>query len=350
MKKDPRINANSMGFRKYFTLYCSIVLLCGSHTAIHFMQQQNKEMETIYVVLSMLTYIFFLSLLLMFLFAFYRKNFFLHPINLLNDAARKVAQGDFSVRIPPQGRDGKKDEFEVLFEDFNAMTAELASTEVLKKDFISNVSHELKTPLSVIQNYSTILQSEKLSEAERQEYAQRIGEAAKRLTVLVTNILQISRLENQKIPIQTKTFNLSEQLCRCALEFEQLWDEKDISLDTEMDQNILINSDEELLSIVWNNLLSNALKFTEQGGNVRITAKAENGQAVVTVKDTGCGIDAGSIRHIFEKFYQADTSHAMQGNGLGLAMVQQIVTMLGGKIAVDSTPGVGSAFTVCLSL
>ncbi len=350
MKKDPRINAKSMSFRRYLVLYGFIVFLLGSHSALQIMIQQNEEMNAVYFVLTMLTYIFFVSLLIMLGFSFYWKEFLLRPVSLLSGAARDVAQGDFSVRIPPQRNDGKKDEFEVLFDDFNAMTAELASTEMLKKDFVSNVSHELKTPLSVIQNYATILQSESLSDEESQVYALRIGEASNRLSVLVTNILQVSRLENQKIPVKPKSFNLSEQLCRCALGFEQLWDEKDITLDTELDQNILLNSDEELLDIVWNNLLSNALKFTERDGYVYITAKVENNQAVVTVKDTGCGIEASSIRHVFDKFYQADISHATQGNGLGLTMVQQIVILLGGAITVDSTPGVGSAFMVRLKL
>lgn len=348
MKKDPRINAKSMSIKNYLALFGTFVFLLGTHSAIQLLQQQNEHMEIIYKVLSMLTFIFIISLLIIFVFAYFRKEYLLRPVNLLNDAARKVAQGDFSVRIPAQRSDGKKDEFEVLYEDFNTMTAELASTEMLKNDFVSNVSHELKTPLAVIQNYSTILQSEKLSGTERQEYIIKIGEASNRLSVLVTNILQVSRLENQNIPVKPKAYNLSEQLCRCALGFERLWDEKDIELVTDFDQNLLIESDEELLDIVWNNLISNAIKFTEDGGSVSISAKEENGQAIVTIKDTGCGIDAASIHHIFDKFYQSDTSRATQGNGLGLTMVRRIVILLGGAISVDSTPGVGSVFTVRL--
>lgn len=272
----------------------------------------------------------------------------MRPVHTISNAARKVAQGDYSVRIPQQRKDGKKDEFEVLYEDFNVMVSEIASTEMMKKDFISNISHELKTPLSVIHNYATILQSDSLTETERYGYAKRIMEETDRLSVIVANILQISRLENQKITAEKKPFNLSEQVCRCAVGYEYLWEEKEIEFETDFDQNIIITNDEKLLDIVWNNLISNALKFTPFGGNVTVIVKQVDDKAVVTVSDTGCGIGEGQMSHIFEKFYQSDSSHGTEGNGLGLAMVKEILALTGGNISVESTLGNGSAFSVFL--
>ena len=172
-----------------------------------------------------------ISLVTCFLFVFFRRQLLMRPIHQVCEAAHQVASGDFSVRLSPMRRDGKKDEFEVLFEDFNTMVEELASTEMMKNDFVSNVSHELKTPLAVIQNYATILQSEELSEAEQKEYSRKIGQAVSRLSVLVTNILQVNRLENQKICPTLHPFNISEALSRCILNYDTLLSEKDIDLE-----------------------------------------------------------------------------------------------------------------------
>lgn len=273
------------------------------------------------------------------------------PIEDLVEATEKVADGDFSVRVQPKIRKGgKKDVYALLFDNFNLMAEELANMEMMKKDFIFNVSHELKTPISVIQNLSTILQSDVLNDAERKEYATKIGEATKRLSVLVMDILQLSRFENQKIVVNRKPFNLSEQLCRCIIGFEQVWENKKIEINTEFDQNIEIFSDENLLDIVWNNLISNALKFTPENGKVNISAKAEEGYAVVTVEDNGCGIDESDLQHIFDKFYQADQSHGTVGTGLGLTLVQNIIDLIDGEISVESTLGEGSRFTVKIQL
>ena len=343
MKKDPRVNAKNMTFRNYLIIFFSMLLFCGSYAGLYFLQIQRSEL--IYIILSMLTYIVVTSAVTCVFFAFFRRRFLMRPVYRLCEAAQKVARGDFSVRLAPMRRDGKKDEFEVLFEDFNTMTEELASTEMLKNDFVSNVSHELKTPLAVIQNYATLLQSDNLSDEERRQYSRRIGEASSRLSVLVSNILLLSRLENQKIMPARHPFNLSEALCRCSLNYESALDEKDIELVTELDQDLIVSSDENLLDMVWNNLLSNAVKFTPDHGRIEVLVKKEGGTAVVKITDNGCGIDGKSVRHIFDKFYQADASHATQGNGLGLALTKRIADLLGGDIYVESAPGKGASFT-----
>ena len=255
---------------------------------------------------------------------------------------------DFSVRLSSMRKDGKKDEFEVLFEDFNTMAEELSSTEMMKSDFIANVSHELPPPLAVIQNYATLLQSEYLPDEERRLYPKRISEASRRLSALVTNILQINRLENQKIKPALHPFNLSEALCRCILNYESELDEKEIELYTDLDQDLSLTSDENLLDMVWNNLLSNAVKFTPPRGKIRVMMQQEGDSATVKITDSGCGIDGKSIRRIFDKFYQADPSHATQGNGLGLTLTKRIIDLLEGEILAESMPGVSSAFTVKL--
>lgn len=270
------------------------------------------------------------------------------PMQAISDATKKVAQGDFTVRIDALHEEDKEDYLDFMIHDLNAMIAELGSIETLKTDFISNVSHEIKTPISVIQNYAQFLQSDSLTEQERKDYSETIYGAANRLNTLITNILRLNRLENQRISPVPTAFDLSAQLTECLLGFETVWEEKRIETEPDIEDSVTIESDQELLSIVWNNLLSNAFKFTEPGGTVAVSLKAENDSAVVSIRDNGCGIKPEAAKRIFDKFYQEDTSHATQGNGLGLALVKRIVDITGGVVSVSSTPGEGSTFTVRL--
>lgn len=346
MKEDTRINARSANWRTFAFLYLAISVLCGFHAGIIWLQDANEKMSAFYKTITQLLYINIMAASILGLFESFRKRFFTRPMQVIGQAARQVAQGDFSVRIEPQRKDGKKDEFEVIYEDLNTMIEELASNEMMKRDFISNVSHELKTPLAVIQSHATMQQSDTLTDAERREYSQKIVAAAQKLSVLVSNILQLSRLDNQKIIPSRRRYNLSEQLFRCALGFEDQWTQKHIEMDIDVDQEIEIESDEELLDIVWDNLISNALKFTPPGGTVHIGAFRNQAQLCVVIRDTGCGISEHDMKHIFDQFYQADASRATQGNGLGLTLVKRIVLLLGGRISVDSTLGVGTQFTI----
>ena len=254
-------------------------------------------------------------------------------------------QGEFSTHIEPLG-DIDADGFNVIIQYFNKMTEELSGTEILRTDFIANVSHELKTPLTIIQNYGTMLQKPGLSEEKRLEYAKAITESSRRLADLITNILKLNKLENQQIYPDKQTYNLGEQLCESLLNFENVWEQKNIVIDTDIEEDVFVESDIELLTLVWNNLFSNAMKFTETGGTVSLKLKSDGKWAVVQVSDTGCGISPEVGKHIFEKFYQGDTSHAMQGNGLGLALVKRVVDIVGGDISVSSEVGKGTAFTV----
>ena len=267
------------------------------------------------------------------------------PVKKIQDGLKKLMEGDFSARISVQNNSHK---FGEISDSINLLASELSGVETLRTDFIANVSHELKTPLTVIQNYATMLQSPDLDEQTRLEYAKSITDTTRRLSSLITNILKLNRLENQQIFPEKHEYYLGEQLCECLLNFESEWEKKSLEIETDIDEEIKITADSELLSLVWNNLFSNAVKFTENGGKIGVSLRRENGIAVVSVSDTGCGISPETGKHIFEKFYQGDTSHATQGNGLGLALVKRIIDITGGKISAQSTLGKGSTFTVKL--
>ncbi len=268
------------------------------------------------------------------------------PVKRITDAAEKIMQGDFSVRIKPQGTFATDDKFIEIIECFNKMAEELGSVETLRTDFIANVSHEMKTPLAVMQNYGTLLQMPGLPEEKRVEYAKGVADGSRRLADMMTNILKLNRLENQQIYPQVSEFDLGEQLCECLLQYENVWEKAGIGIETDIAEDVKVKADAELLSHVWNNLFSNAFKFTEAGGVVAVTLTATEHHAVVKVKDTGCGMSHEVGAHIFEKFYQGDTSHSMQGNGLGLSLVKRVIDILHGEISVESAVGKGTTFTV----
>ena len=275
-----------------------------------------------------------------------RKLMVDRPVKQIMNAMDQVMQGDFTVRIAPVKEFAGETGFNEIIQAINKMTAELQGTETLRTDFIANVSHELKTPLAVIGNYATMLQQPGISEADRMEYAKAISHSSRRLAGLITNILKLNKLENQQIFPKHEAFDLSGQLCECLLQFEDAWDAKNLNIETDIQDDVRICSDAELLSLVWNNLISNAVKFTPEGGTIGVTLATDQRNVIVSVSDTGCGIEPETGKHIFEKFYQGDTSHAMQGNGLGLALVKRVMDILSGEISVHSTPGRGSTFTV----
>lgn len=267
------------------------------------------------------------------------------PVKIITDATEKIMKGDFSVRISPiQG--AASEGFNQIITAINSMAQELSGIETLRTDFISNVSHEMKTPLSVMQNYGTLLQAPEISAEIRIEYAKGVTDASRRMADMMTNILKLNRLENQQIFPKMEVFDLGEQLCECLLQYEGVWEKANIEIETDITEDVKVKADAELLFLVWNNLFSNAFKFTEAGGTVSVSLTATNHLAIVKVRDTGCGMTPEIGSHIFEKFYQGDTSHATQGNGLGLALVKRVVDIMQGEINVESTIGKGTTFTV----
>ena len=267
------------------------------------------------------------------------------PVKRITDAVEKIIAGDFSVRIKKLRFD-PQDKFNDIIDCLNKMAEELSSIETLRTDFLSNVSHELKTPLAVMQNYGTLLQSRSISEEKRIEYGRAINGASRRLAALVSNILRLTKLENQQIFPKKETYNLGEQLCECLIGFEQLIEKKEITVESDIAEEIFVSTDREMLSLVWNNLISNAVKFTERGGKISLSLTSERGCAIVKISDTGCGISPETGAHIFDKFYQGDTSHSGEGSGLGLSLVKRIVEITGSDISVESRLGEGSIFTV----
>lgn len=274
----------------------------------------------------------------------YRK--FEKPMHALSEAARRVANGDFSVYLPPVHTLGAKDYIDVMFQDFNKMVEELASTETMKTDFIATVSHEIKTPVSIIQNYATALQKPGVTDAARNEYADTIATASEQLAIMVTNILRLNKIENQVIVPRAEPYNLCRQLSDCALSFVDVCERKNIEFVIDVEDRATILADEEMMLIVWNNLLSNAFKFTEPGGRVILRQTSSANSVSVTVSDTGCGMAAETQRHAFDKFYQGDASHSQEGNGLGLALCHRIVALMGGQISIHSRLNEGSTFSV----
>ncbi len=268
------------------------------------------------------------------------------PVRQIMAGAERMMQGDLSVRIPYPTRFATDTTFHEIVDCFNRMAQELQGVETLRTDFISNVSHEMKTPLAVIQNYGTLLQAPALSEDKRIAYAKGVTEGSRRLSDMMTNILKLNRLENQQIYVQNTRFDLGEQLCACLLPYENVWEDKEIEIESALEEDVFVQAEEELLALVWNNLFSNAFKFTPHGGRVAVSLTADETYATVRVQDSGCGMSAEVGRHIFEKFYQGDPSHATQGNGLGLALVKRVIDILQGEIQVESTLGAGTVFTV----
>lgn len=269
------------------------------------------------------------------------------PVRKILGATDRIAAGDFSVRLEPVHPYGRYDEYDRIMENLNKMAAELSKTAVLNNDFVSNVSHELKTPLAVVQNYAAALKKDGVTDEERKHYADVLEDTAKKLTALVGNVLKLNRLENHEITPEFTKIDLEESLARAVLKYEDMIENKNLRLECDI-QSAEVYSVEEYLDIIWNNLISNAVKFTDPGGAIKVSLRLVGGKAVVSVADTGCGIDSGTGARIFEKFYQGDTSHAGEGNGLGLALVKKVIDVLGGEIHVESARGKGSVFAVSL--
>lgn len=230
--------------------------------------------------------------------------------------------------------------------DLNKMIEELGSIETLKTDFVSNVSHEMKTPIAVIKNSAQMLKSPNLTEENRLEYEKNIENAADKLSLLITNILRLNKLENKFILPKKEKFDLNAQLEDYILQFEPKLEEKALELEVDLEEKIIIEQDKEMLALVWNNLISNAIKFSDFGGKLRISSKKSADFVQVSFSDSGCGMNEKTLNHIFDKFFQGDTSHSKEGNGLGLALVHRVLVLLGGTVEVKSELGKGSTFTV----
>ena len=337
---DIRVKRKITNWKHFVITYVVMLLLVGIQVGIIVLPGFMQLNAFAQVALVMLYWVGVASAFLWVTNSQIKRNYD-RPMRLLSHAAKRVASGDFSVYIEPIHAPDKYDFIDVLFTDFNVMVHELGSIETLKNDFVANVSHEIKTPLAVMKSHAALIRKQGASD----ESLDAIAKAADNLSALVTNMLRLNKLENQEIETPVAPYDLCRQLCDCILGFESLLDEKEIELTVDIEDRAVIEADERLLEIVWNNLLSNALKFTPPGGSVSIVQTSDKKSVTVSISDTGCGMTAQTLKHAFDKFYQGDTSHSGEGNGLGLALASRIIERLGGSLTAHSEPGKGSTFT-----
>lgn len=277
-----------------------------------------------------------------------RKKAFFEPLMILKEATTQVASGDFSVYLKPIFSLDQSNYIDQMFADFNKMVAELGSLETMKTDFIASVSHEIKTPLATIQGYSRMLQEPSLSDEERQTYSEALTHASMNLSTLVTNMLQLTKLEHQGILSTQESYNVCDQLTEIISSYVTTWDQQSIHYEIQLEDRATLMADPVLVGIIWRNLLSNATKFTPKEGYIRVHQTSSSDHITVVIEDSGIGMSETTQRHLFEKFYQGDTSRSVDGNGLGLALVSRSIELLDGSIHVESELGQGSRFIVKL--
>lgn len=312
----------------------------------------NMDLEKIQFTTVIILFVFWLivSCLLTFLIRYNALVHYERPMKKIAKATKEVANGDFSIYVDPIHTTDRQDYLDKMILDFNKMVEELGSVETLKTDFFTNVSHEIKTPLSIIQNYAELLKNKEITEAQRQEYVGTIYDTTKRLSSLITNILKLNKLEKQQIVLNATPYDLCQQLCECILNYENLWDKKNININVDIEDRRIVMLDASLMELVWTNLLSNAIKFTANNGSIKIHEYVKDGVCYVSIQDNGCGMNEETKQHIFEKFYQGDTSHATQGNGLGLALVSRVIQLSGASMNVSSVLEEGTTFTIELPI
>ncbi len=295
---------------------------------------------------SQLLQLNFLSFLISIIVARFMVKIFCDPIRDLREGMGKVANGDFSVRLKTKSTSG---EIQEMMSGFNMMVKELQSTEILQSDFVSNVSHEFKTPINAIEGYTTLLQNTENIDETENYYIEKILFNTKRLSSLVSNILLLSKIENQTIPTRKENYRLDEQVRETILALESAWEPKEIEFDIDLDE-INYYGNANLIYHVWLNLMSNAIKFSNQGGEVKIRLYKETEKIFFVIENQGPQLSEEALKHIFDKFYQEDTSHKEEGNGLGLALVKRILSMTNGEITAENVEKNGCRFTVILNI
>ncbi len=345
MKRKNGVKRLIAGYLGFFAL---VAVTVTAAVMIYGTVSKTYDGNTKAISIIMLVVCFGLTLLCTTIDGIRRKLTVDRSVEKILEATESITKGNFNVVLTPRYDYKNYDDLDLIMQNINDMAAELRKNEILKSDFISSVSHEIKTPVAVIQNYATALCRDDLPPEKRAEYLNTLAQATKRLNALVMNVLELNRLENQRLEPKTSAVRLDEMLTETVFAFEDSIEKKSLDLTCDFDEVSILSSASHL-EIIWNNLLSNAIKFTEIGGKIAISLKRKGNEAVVSFKDNGIGMDEATGKRIFDKFYQGDTSRKTEGNGLGLSLVKKTVGLLGGRITVESKLKEGTTFTVTLS-
>lgn len=327
------------GINIFFTILVFLELMVSAAVA-RFVQWLLEE--TFKTEVSDTWLLFMIVVLMGVALAFFVNRIFFRPIQKLNVGMNEIAAGDFSVRLKTKS---PINEVKEIYGSFDLMVRELDATEVLQSDFVSNVSHEIKTPINAIEGYAMLLQDDQYTKEEQEEFVEKILFNTKRLSELVGNILLLSKIDNQAITKNEKSFRLDEQIRQSIMQLETKWTEKEIEFDVDLEK-VEIVGNAQLLVHIWDNLIGNAIKFDPMYGMIKIRLSKEEGKIKFVIEDNGSGISDEALKHIFDKFYQGDSSHKAEGNGLGLALVKKIVDIYDGKIIAENLPEAGCRFTV----
>lgn len=343
---DGRIKAKHVTWIEYAITYAVLSVLSAGQAMIFVEYMGGTQRVPIDFILGMMGYWAIVTFIFCVIINRHIWKHFFVPMRRLGDAARNVAEGDFTVYLEPIHTEDKQDFVDVMYRDFNTMVEKLGTMEILQSDFITNASHEMRAPVAVVQSSAQLLQSEGLSDEDRMLYTENILSASRRLSALMTDILMLGRLDSGAALSGLDTYDLIRQLTDCILYFEDVLDEKNLGLSIEIEDSVMITADRGMLEIVWKNLLANAIKYTSPGGTVSLRQERDGDTIVVAVDDTGVGMSEDTMAHMFDRFYQGDLSHSECGNGLGLSLVIKALAYAGGSIAVESILGKGSRFTV----
>ena len=339
--------------RNRFSLRVRLVLVVAAEILISILisfgiSELMRNLFPSFKEISPFTTMMVISLLVGIFVTGFMSRYFFDPIKKLREAMEQIADGDFSVRLETKSSSISSKEVQEVYSGFNLMAHELSSTEMLQSDFVSNVSHEIKTPINAIEGYATLLQGYAGADATEREYIEKILLNTERLSSLIGNILLLSKIENQSIETKQATFSLDEQIRQSIVALEASWSDKNIEFDADMER-IEYYGSEGLMHHVWDNLIGNAIKFSPQNGKITVSLKRDGKKIIFTVDDCGEGISDNAKKHIFDKFYQGDSSHKQEGNGLGLALVKRILMITGGEISAENLIGGGCRFTVILN-
>ena len=303
-----------------------------------------KDFETSILAIFVLLYILFTALIF-FIIDYIRRNIIIQkPLNDILDATNLISKGEFDIKLKPRHNYNNYDELDKIMININKMAIGLRNDEILKKDFISNFSHEIKTPIAIMNGYINLLKRNEMSKEERDEYIDKLYNSSINLSNLISNILKLNMLENSEMELID--VNLSNVLENVIISYDELINNKKINLDIDMDDRLIKYTNESFIQLIFSNLISNAIKFSKYEGIVEIKLKNKNDYIEFMVKDNGIGMSKDTIIHIFNRFYQGDTSHKTEGNGLGLSMVKKAIDRLGYKISIESEEEKGSTFIV----